>query len=175
MIILGARGEKEHGALDRLFGTVSSFVSLHAACPVLIIPSNSKGTQAINRVVYGLEFPKVEEKSVRQVADLAYKIEADLHFVHIVQEEEIIDDSDLSNVYEGIFSTLHTGQNFHLVTIVGEDNILEGLEDYVSDNKGDMLVLVTRERTWWQRILSPSRSRALALRSHLPLLIMHAE
>ena len=171
-IVMGARGE--HGALDKLFGTVSSHVSIHAHCPVLIIPEDAPDIQKINRIVYGLEFPYADEPTVRKVAELARNLEADLHFVHIVEMVEEVSDNELQEMYDGIFSTLPEDQSFNLVTIVGDEEVLKGLEDYAMENQGDLLVLVARERSWWQRLLFPNRARDLALSTDLPLLVLHA-
>ncbi|MBR9919660.1 MAG: universal stress protein [Bacteroidetes bacterium] len=172
LIIMGARGE--HGALDKLFGTVSSHVSLHAHCPVLIIPEDAPEMKDINRIVYGLEFPYADEPSVRKIAKLARNLQADLHFVHIVEEDRSITDEELKEMYDGIFETITENQHFHLVTVIGDEEILEGLEEYAKDNAGDLLVLVARERSWWQRLLFPNRTRKLALETDLPLLVLHS-
>ena len=171
LIVMGARGE--HGAIDKLFGTVSSHVSLFAHCPVLIIPENTPHIQNINRIVYGLEFPYSEEIAIAQVADLAKQLEADLHFVHIMEEGATLTDEELQKMYDGISKTIPEQQNFHLVTIIGNDEVLEGLEEYARNNQGDLLAVVARERRWWKRLLFPNRARKLALDTDLPLLVVH--
>jgi nucleotide-binding universal stress UspA family protein len=173
LIIMGARGE--HGALDKLFGTVSSHVSLHAHCPVLIIPDDAPPVEKINKIVYGLEFPYADEPSVRKVADFAHKVKASLHFVHVVDVVEEVSDSELQRMYDGIFDTLPNDQTFQLVTIMGDEEVLEGLEAYAKENDGDLLVLVARTRSWWQRLLFPNRTRRLALETDMPLLVLHAD
>lgn len=173
LIIMGARGE--HGTLEKIFGTVSSNVGLNAHCPVLIIPENAPEIHKINRLVYGLEFPFSSEPTIQKVAKFATDIEADLHFVHVDEEDQTRTDEELKQMHADIAKLMPHKQDFHLVTILGDEEILEALEKYATEKEGDLLVLVARGRKWWQRLFLPNRTKKLALETDMPLLVLHAE
>ncbi|MEO0340256.1 MAG: universal stress protein, partial [Bacteroidota bacterium] len=98
MIIMGTKGK--HNALERLMGSVTSQVMIHAPCPVLAVPE-AANYQAIKKVAYATDFHLKDEDIVLQLLEISNQLGAMVHYVHVDKK-----DSDPTNKVETIAEEL---------------------------------------------------------------------
>jgi hypothetical protein len=58
------------------------------------------------------------------------------------------------------------------INIVTETDVIGGLSRYVETEKPDMLAMLSRKHTLFERLFSQSITNKLSFRSEIPLLIM---
>jgi len=56
-----------------------------------------------------------------------------------------------------------------------EDDVVEALNHYCEEEDADLLILTTQQRNFWRTIVHTSITKEMALRPHLPLLVLHDE
>ncbi|RMD75356.1 MAG: universal stress protein, partial [Bacteroidetes bacterium] len=65
------------------------------------------------------------------------------------------------------------GQTFDGISIVYQDDVISGLDDYVKTHKIDILALFIPARRLWERLFHSSVSQRMVYHSTTPLLIFH--
>jgi len=168
MIVLGTTGE--NGFLEKLFGSVSISVAQQSHCPVLLIPkgANFKG---FKKVLYASNHKKADEVLLQQLIDFAGWFNAEIHFVHIVENK--LNGYQVEDVnFEQNFRANAPGSTFHLVNIESVD-ILEGLTRYSSENDIDLIVMATTHRSFLENLFHKSMTKKMAIKSKIPLMVLH--
>lgn len=155
IIIMGTTGES--GALERLFGSVSSHVSRKAYCPVILIPNNHNYT-GFKNIMYATDFLKSDEWVIPRVTEFATKFAANLHLVHV----------DTGN-------SKQPSINMPNYVTIKENSVTRGLNQYTQEHSIDLLVLSTPHRNLFQELFHKSTTKKVALNTDLPLMVIHTE
>jgi nucleotide-binding universal stress UspA family protein len=169
MIIMGSTGRS--GVVEKIFGSVASYVSRHARCPVIMVPKGVK-YHKIDNILYASDLKSIEESSIMKVIQIAEDLCASVHFVHVAHESE-----DLTPLKERIFEeVLQKGkltQEYYISTIIEED-VVEGLGEYQKKNPADLAVVVAQRRSFWDSILHKSITKRMALSPRdVPVMVLH--
>ena len=168
LMILGASGE--HGWADKLFGSVAVRVSREAYCPVLLIPHGAT-FKGIHHMVYTSNFDSAQSKQIRLALDFAKYFMSAIHFVHVITDSE---DSGMTE--EILFKYLIDGEQTKVPFTIENVHAAipsEGIHNYLSENPTDLLVTVTHHRSFWEKFMHVSTSKALAWNIETPLLVLH--
>ena len=177
LIVLGS-AEREPGLADRLVGTIATEVCEDAHCPVLVVPEGKDFGQGFEHILYASSSSATDESTVTRVMDLARRFRADVHFVHVQTDDDEEDVAEAVAVENTLFEELHSdtklGLRAQLVTIT-DDSVVEGLTQYAEENDIDLMVSVTRRRSWWQSLFERSQTKQLTLYAELPLLVLHLD
>lgn len=167
IIILGKNGNKN--SLEKFLGSVSSYVSLNAKCPVLLV-SNSPDISTEN-ILFAID--KIDDIKIikEKLLILDSLFHATIHFVHI---SESTNSSKLfiDNIITDIFGNTSPDFAFQ-VSVLENKSTVEGINRYASENNIDMIVLFNKQRGFWKKLFKSSITEELALQSNLPLLIYH--
>ncbi len=171
LIVMSTRGEGN--VMDRAFGSISSSVSQKANCPVWLIPPNTK-YRGIHNILYASNYASADERMVNRILTFAQPFGADVHLVHVNDQTNNDPNSMDELVIDKLFANTQFENTLYLSTI-HSDRIWEGLNSYAHENAIDLIVLVTRHRNFWQRLLHRSVTREMVLNAELPLLILHLD
>lgn len=168
-IVMGSTGRS--GLLDKVLGTVSSYVSRHAECPVIMVPKGVR-FQKIDHILYAANLQSIEEDLLQDILVLSADLEASLHFVHVARESD-----NPSPIVEKLFDELlqkkQISKEYYISTIVEED-VVDGLRNYQEANDIDMYVVVAQRRSFWDAILHKSLTKRLALSpKNVPCMVLH--
>ena len=171
---------------DRLAGTVASDIASGAPCPVLIVPSTiddsdeSAGpatdvTQpgvSLRTIVFSTPLEFEETDVFRQVVNLARTVGASVRLLRVMAENQpnIVADSEIFGPLQSVYGTEPL-----VVDTVEASTVTGGIDDYLSENAVDLLVMTTRERSFLSGLLNPSLTGKMVVRSDVPLLVYQAE
>lgn len=169
LIIMGTEGAE--GVGKWLYGSHAASVVSKATCPVLIIP-NGATYQNISRIAYATNFEDLNDNVIEDLLVWVGKFDAKLYFVHVAAKGEYIDSEQYANMAE-ISELAERYQNVHF-KILYDSDILDELEDYVEDEKIDMMVMVTHRYPFFKRLFTPSLTKQMAFETEVPLLVYHA-
>lgn len=168
LIILGTTGEGN--LLEKAFGSVSTHVARFAHCPVLLVPGNCKCGN-FEEVVYASNYQAADEAMVKKLLTITGPEINNVHFVHIENEtkspyhvEEVLHEQ------AQLYGTAAIG--FNSVEIECP-NVQEGIVQYASDIRADLIVMGTMYRGFLERLFHKSVTQQVVFHTTVPLLVMH--
>lgn len=171
MILMSTTGSGS--VMDKLFGSVSSEVSLKAHCPVWLVPPNTK-FNGIKNILYAGNYESADGRMLREISGLANLFQANVHLVHVSKKKSFEENKIQELVLERLFNKKAPTLDFKMETVVSE-KIWEGLDYYASENDIDLTVIVTKHRSFWENIRHSSITKKLVFHTKTPLLIMHLD
>lgn len=171
MIVMGATGE--HDAVDKFIGSVSSDVVQKAYCPVLMTPKDVK-FQTFNNILYSSNDESVDQEMLDRILKFNEPLGAALHFVHVEKKNKKATTYDLveDELFDRLFKDGEPPFSFNLATIQA-DSVLKGLLQYSDENEIDLIVMVNRQRGFFESLFGASLTKKIALRASIPILAYH--
>lgn len=171
LVIMSTIGE--HGMLDKLFGSVSSAVSMKTQCPVLLVPDGISYKKFSN-VLYAAHQDTLKPDIILQAASLTEHFKADMHFVHVSEDNSTEALEIESHLFDTLFREKFPGISINFAEIKG-NTVMEGLLEYADSQHVDLLIFVSKHRNFWEKIIHKSATREMALHSKLPMLVFHTK
>jgi nucleotide-binding universal stress UspA family protein len=165
-VVMGTRGGG--GVAGSLFGSVTAAVVGRADRPVLAVPHGVKRGD-FQHIVCAIESPLENGKLLRELDEFAYKCEAELTFVHVVEESNVISTGVTAGTLSA-YKALHGHVEATAQAVSGED-VEDALTEYCHNNHADLLVMVREHHPFLQKLIHRSVTRRLALHASIPLLI----
>ena len=171
LIVMGTTGDNT--ILEKVFGSISSDVSKHAYCPVLLVPNGSK-FRPYRNIAYASDFEKIDGDVMEKIIDFAGRFSAGIHLVDVHENEQ-------KGRYKVTEQLLEQQLNDRLPELkfkmaeVESTSIREGINHYAEDNEIDLLVMVTKHRKFLENLFHKSITRQVAVHSKLPILILHVD
>lgn len=167
-VIMGTR--KEHNWLERFFGTVSSAAMRLSGCPVLVI-SEEDTFRPIQNIVYATNFDDDDLGAMVDITELAFALKANVHLVHV----EVDDNIDFEAVREKVEEMdLRDDVKVEFASItVKSKSVRSGLEKYAEENAIDLIVMLKKRRSLFERLFRKSQTRDLSQQSKAPVLVLH--
>lgn len=165
LIILGTSGDEEDSIL---WGSMAVKALRSFKVPVLTIPSKASW-RPIHKIAFAADYRKITEQTpFSEIKDWANKMKVFLSVVHIDNPTEttIPPPPLLQNALSGLQPDYHS---------VSTENIVEGVQDFISKNQIDWLILIPRKYGFWGSLFHKSRTKMLAQVSHIPILALHQE
>lgn len=169
MIVMGTRGE--HNTLDRLFGSVTTGVVERAHCSVWVIPEEANYDR-IDIAAYATDLRDADPYHIWKASQLLDPFHPILHCVHVSSNGQNghANMNDLEVFFATNAPTLQI--NFHQLR---GSSVSETLEEFSDTHDVDVLVMYAPNHTFMERLFSPSETKRMALRTHIPLLLYKAE
>lgn len=167
IVIMGTHGAS--GITEMILGSNAASIIEKATVPVLAIPGNAV-YQEINNLVYAYDDIKSGLPSFKWLLEFAKIYDSEITLLHIIESGK--DTADLNQKeFEKIRQTV-TYDKIRL-ELVKEENILEGINDYVNSNNVNVLAMAIRKRTLLDKIFSRSLTKKMAYHTRIPLLALH--
>ncbi|WP_168797482.1 universal stress protein [Neolewinella litorea] len=159
--------------LGKWLGSTSTTVSEACTRPVFLVPE-AASFQPFREIVVANNYNTADPYPLWQLEGLADLFKAKVHFTHVDTAkgmgaprflpwklmEELLDRTPAANY------------PFEAVTVRDKD-IARGLIDYADQVAANLIVIVNQTRSRWQALLRATLTQDLALRSHLPVLVLH--
>jgi nucleotide-binding universal stress UspA family protein len=168
LVVIGMRGA---GGLDKLIGSTSASVVRKAKTPVLVVPPTAL-FNPIKQIVYASDFSYSSSRNLfRPVLEIAEMFQSKLHIVHIRKagvsentEREILS----KNIISGLVGTVEHG-----FTIITDESITHGINDFVDRHDVQLLVMVAHKHTFFERLFNRIHTAEMAHQTKIPLLVLH--
>jgi len=164
MIIMGTTGDS--GALKKWFGSVSTKVMNESTCPVLLVPENAR-YKGVNNILYAYDDIDLDKHLIGQLVDFSEKYGAELHFVHVNDQEHPDPGYYLKELVQKQYP-----KNKIKISSSYSENVVEAIEKYASANSIDVIAMGTKSRSFFDNIFHDSITQKMALQSEIPLLIL---
>lgn len=178
-VVVGSRG---HGTVrGTLFGSVSLQVAMHAQCPVVIVHEQEDAGNARHGVVVGVESAETSDQAVGYAFSQAAARDVDLTAVHAwVDAPERFPIAPTEAVMTQLRHDLSEAlavwaQKFPDVVVheqVTRASALDALTDL--SERAELVVVGTRGRGGFPRLMLGSTSYGLVPRAHCPVAVVRA-
>ncbi len=155
LIIMGTTGT--NSLLDKLFGSVSSDIAANAKCPVLLIPPDVHYKGISDMIFY---CDDICENTIDKIVTFADRYDSNLHVIAKNQETKISGFVDSESLKVFLYEQK-------------DNSVISEINDFIESKKASLLIMSTRKRSFWKKILNRTKTRAFALNSKIPLLVYH--
>ncbi len=168
LIVMGSKGAS--GIKEVFLGSVAGGVISEAKVPVLIIPTKNQRI-GFYKVVFAVGQDKVIKEDVSPLLKFINAFRSELEIVHFGNERE--DPMQLSENLE----FLEELDNYTVNYAYGKsDADMENkLQTFAKDKDADLICMIRRNKTFWQRLFGGSATLKQTYHSEIPLLILQGE
>lgn len=169
LIVMGTQGTGFFS--ERFFGSTATSLIGTCTVPVLAIDGKMR-FRNVKRIVFTSDFLETRTQVLKPMKDLAKLFDAQIFILNIVlspvvaptMEETIAAyklDRSLKNVHHTFFYLHH-------------ENVVQGINDFISEYKMDMVVMIARHHSFFSRLLQEPRTKQMAFHAKVPLLALES-
>ena len=170
LVVLGIVGQA--GSLkEYVIGSNAIKVARNLDIPTFIIPESLK-YQRIHKISFACDMDKTEETDLVYVAKYFSKIfDAELEVINVTElEAEITEEKSTTFLFvEDKLKFV----NHKTLSVAGDKNISEELEDYFKDHLTDVIMLSPKKHNIFYHLFNRSVTHNLAFHSGMPILAIH--
>lgn len=165
LIVMGTKGAS--GLKKILFGSNAVAVINTSSIPVMTVPIYSRFNK-LKRILYATDMHQLHYE-IEKLIPIAQSFDASIYILHILPQNsrKKVDitfiKSDLIKKYKYKKILFHVSYN---------DDILEGINEYVADIRPDLLSMYTHEKMLFDKLFGKSLSDSMAFHSLVPLLTL---
>lgn len=157
-------GTKQQSGFDRfLFGDVSTSLAKNLNYPLIIVPEGAASAPPKN-IAFATDLSPLEETTIKNITELITPFTAMLHAVHIQTEDE-------QPLADEVMQSLKNLNPFY--HSIKEDDITEGLQQFIFENKIDMLLLLPHKHSLMERWFTKGHTEDIVHHISIPMLIVH--
>lgn len=162
LVVVGSQGG---GFLTNVLGSNTIKVIQHAHCPVLTVPQGAV-FQPFQRMALAVDLKEVKVTTYNYILHFASISQAQVDIVHVseqpvnVKQMTALLDFKLHEVKHAFFNIL-------------SEDIEKGIAQHMENNNIDLLLLLPRVHSFFDRIFQKSITRQLAFQEKVPLLTIH--
>ena len=165
MIVIGSTGE--HHAIDKIFGSISSFVALNARCPVLLVP-RAVSFRPLRNIVFATNSRILEERMLHLVEELCAQFNATLQLIHVQEDSEMSAMPETRSALAQRNAFLNIEEK-----VLADKSVMLGLNKFINDHPVDLVIMATHRRNFWKKLIHRSLTKQVALTTEVPLLVFH--
>ena len=143
--------------------------------PVLVVPESSPVQELKNfsTILYATNFDEKDFVVLDKLMSILFPFDIKVVCAHVGYAKGNGWDLAKLNGMKDILKEKYRSESFECKLIVG-NNTLDSLENFIKDEKIDILSLTTHKRNMISRLFNPSLARKMAFHSNTPLLVFHA-
>jgi nucleotide-binding universal stress UspA family protein len=172
LIVIGSTGNSTH---DEPVGSIAVDVMYNARVPVLVIPEDTPELELeqFSKVLYATNFDEKDFVALDKLMSVLYPFDIKVVCAHVGQPKGNGWDLAKLNGMKDVLVEKYRSEAFECRLIVGEDT-LDSLEQFIKEEKIDIISLTTHKRNMISRLFNPSLARKMIFHTHTPLLVFHA-
>ena len=167
---MGTRG-KDQKEID-LIGSVTAEVIDTSQVPVFAIPENTtvKTINDIKRLAFITTFDQRDLVGFEKLTKLEGFNDKEISFIYLTNKKSIPSEKKkqlIRNFFEDHYPNLHPEYG-----AIDENELLKNTDQFIRDNKIDVLVLTTHNRNIFARLFNPSIAHKVIFHTNTPLLVI---
>ncbi len=175
LIVMGTFGI--NGLKDRIWGSKTAGLTGKTRVPVMVIPYEYNW-KAPQKALLATSFFEEDSNVLNPVAGLMAVYNLVLHVAVFTDEDR----ADATQFMENSMNIDHYGKKLQrqlgtasvIASHLSGHKFEDTLQDYIKDNDIDILVMVTYQRSLWDRVFHPSTTRRMSYHTMIPLLVIPA-
>ena len=166
LVYIGTTGAS--GLKEVLLGSNAERVIREALLPVIAIPNGCKYSP-IKRIVFASDLKENHSDHIfKPLLEIAKIYDATIDVVHVHHGKELSsEEQSQKELIEG-----ELGSVLGEFKLVESENAVSGINDFVSGNRVDLLTLIPRNVSFFQRLFKRSVSKDMAYHANVPMLTL---
>lgn len=157
---------------NKIFGSNTYSLIKNSETPVLAVPLSAEFNSALNRIVLPTNYKNKDIEVLEFLTRLAEPSQSKIDVVHVMNDQESKKSNErrlMDNLAEKVNNNIcYSHISFELLY---GTNIADRLQILVKEQKPDLLAMVMRKQSFFQRILFGSVTQKLVANANIPLLI----
>jgi len=164
LVVVGTRGLTQ--VRDMTIGSFTEELIFSLETPILVVP-NTFQFSGLNQIVFAIDGqPISSSNTVQMLVGLAGKTEANLHVVHVVQDQNTAGDK-----LKGIDKYLDQ-ITYDFRSVPAQGSVTKTLDIFCDEQEADLLSMVHRDRGWMINIFHKSTVKEELFHLKTPLLVL---
>lgn len=163
LIIMGTKGAT--GLEQYIIGTNAAAVISNSSIPVITVPEYAR-FKGFKNIIYATDMWDVNIEA-KALIPLAQLFNSTIHVVHII-EPNSKSKLEIKKIADDLISELNYPR-IKFKVVINED-VINGMDEYIADIKGDLLAMFTRELTFFEKLFGKSITRKMAFHTWIPML-----
>ncbi|GAA4746298.1 universal stress protein [Flavisolibacter ginsenosidimutans] len=167
LLVVGMTGGGNR--LKKLFGSTATSLVNHLKMPLIVVPAGANFTSPKNVLYVSDVFLDTIISGIDQMKWLTDFFGTKLFVVRVVK-----------NSYEEVLESVNTPQNLRKelkamkasFSFPVNENIADGLEEFISEQTVDLMVMVPHKHEWLERLFVKSKTEDTAFHTHTPILML---
>jgi nucleotide-binding universal stress UspA family protein len=171
LIVMGTQGNGYNRKTiigSRTIRTVENSIT-----PVLTVPLEAE-FKGWNSVVYASDYSEKDKIIMQKLVSFVYSFRSRIRFVHVSHSKNKMNEKSYQEFKDELSSFLGYEKISYYLKEYKKD-ISSGIEEFVYEHNGDLLVLLKRKRNFLEKLIGNSVSTEVSYLSTHPLLIYHEE
>ena len=166
LVVMGMKGK---GKSNSLFGSTTLTHIRKSKVPVLVIPEKAE-FKSIETITLASDFDEETElANYKLLKTIAEKNNAFVQILNVRKKEMNLSASEIAGKLNTSIAFTELQHKFFTV----EDNeVDDGIEDFLEDNPSDMLVMLSRRHNFFKRIFGTIHTRKMLYETEIPLLVL---
>jgi len=167
LVVMGTHGSG--GITELILGSNTASIIEKSLMPVLAIPQNAV-YNGISNIVYAYDDIQSGLPSFHRLLEFAQIYDSEITLLHIIESN-----SNTVEINKTEFQKIKNAVSYDKIRLelVKEEDILEGINDYVNSHSIDVLAMSIRRRTLLDKIFNRSLTKKMAYHTKIPLLALH--
>jgi nucleotide-binding universal stress UspA family protein len=171
LVVMGMRGISTSERL--LLGSITVSVLQQATFPVLVVPGEAS-FHTLETILFARDYRSLSvQHELSWLTTLATAFNAQVEVLHVSSSGSVLVEIEEWNE-NGLCVEQALRGIPHKYNFIEDDNIIEGIVKGIQKVKPDILVMVSRKRGLFARLINPSHTRKMAFHTHIPLLVLPA-
>ncbi|GAB2630040.1 universal stress protein [Belliella aquatica] len=168
LIVMGTEGVNDFKT--NFIGTRSSNLVDNSEIDVMLIPRKVY-FKTPRKFVYATDYVEEDKIAIQKVVELAGFFDSEIDLVHVSSRSKTIDKSLHQTMVQEIEPFIkYEKKTFVLKSYRDEPGL--GLENYLITAKGDMLVTLSKKKSWFDQLFAKNLSRKMSYFINKPLYVI---
>ena len=167
LIVMGTKGVRSN--IEKIMGSVAAGVVKKAACPVLVVPEDSQFL--LEKIAYASNLKEADPFEIWKMIRLLAMESPTIRCIHFNTGEEM--KAEAMEDMENFFIERSPNLKIHFQNLPG-NNFIESLNDFIDLYEIQLLVMFQPHRSFFENLFHHSNTKEMALKTHVPLLVMKA-
>ncbi|UJP64582.1 universal stress protein [Mongoliitalea daihaiensis] len=167
LIVMGTQGAS--GIKKTLMGSNTGHVIKESMVPVLAVPTSASLPKE-DKIAIALELKKESEENFKKLFQLTEALNLPYNFFHVGEKMSFDQEIEFKGL-EAFLKANHANKSFEFQTIQAS-NIQKGVQNYLGDNPNVLLVMFSKQKSFFEYLFNKSETLEMAYHTHVPLLVI---
>jgi len=168
MIVMGTEGIND--LREHIIGSKTSRIVEEAGIDVFVVPRKVFFKKP-RKLVYASDYLEEDKIAIQKIIEMARFFDSEIDIVHISSTHKAIDKSLHSEMIDEISPFVKYDKVSYVLKSY-RDELALGLENYLQTSKGDILVTLSKKKSFFDQIFSKNLSKKMAYFINKPLWVI---